>query len=246
MTPEARTIARTLRPFVQILAVTAGLALILKVFVLEAIYIPSPSMESTILPGDFLLVNKLAYGGRTLTVPFLNAGFLPLPKLGDVKRGDVIMFELPGSPRPARPTFFVKRCVAVPGDEISFHAGFAWINGSPFAAPDCPEMSPTTVPRRGDVIRLDSGFSPVWKQVIEREGHSVEVQGAVLIDGKPSSSYAIQKNYLFVLGDNLDHSYDSRHWGFLPEENVQGRAMIVYWSMEGFDVRWDRLGTLVR
>jgi signal peptidase I len=78
----------------------------------------------------------------------------------------------------------------------------------------------------------------------------------IIIDNKPVSSYTIEKNYLFVLGDNLNHSYDSRYWGFLPEENIIGKAMMVYWSrsqlkpsrgFSGFlsSIRWNRIGRFV-
>jgi signal peptidase I len=107
-------------------------------------------------------------------------------------------------------------------------------------------------------ISLDSNHFRAWVPLIRREGHTVDTaSGHIQIDGIPATSYIVQDNYLFVVGDNRGQSYDSGSWGLLPESNVIGVAELIYWSREvspststWYDlisyVRWNRIGTIVR
>jgi signal peptidase I len=245
-----RGIRRKLVASLEITLVAVLLAFTLKSFVIEAILVPSRSMESTILAGDYLFVNKLVYGSKSPALPFLGAGAFHLPGFRRVARGDVIVFDLPRSPA-APPVRFVKRCVAVAGDDIALRGGILSVNGVllPGQHPSSGEFGPERVPSRGDRLSLSAATLGEWREFIEREGHTVGTSpgGDVLVDGLPGATYTVEGNYLFALGDNREHSDDSRHWGFLPEENVIGQAMLVYWSHdETGGIRWDRLGTVIR
>lgn len=245
-------------------------ALVLKLFVLDAVTIPSSSMESTLLKGDFILVNKLIYGSRLPNhTPFSRSdvSFFRFPKLRDVGRGDVIVFELPSvgsGEKDSDPVYFVKRCIALGGDRIEIRNGTLIVNGEKVlwtgAEPirRTENYGPVDVPKRGDTIRLSDASYKRWSDLIRREGHTIEYSSTseILIDGKPTTTYTVERNYLFVLGDNRAHSYDSRYWGFLPEENVVGQAMVVYWSIEPSNIvrsisdfftsiRWNRIGMFI-
>jgi len=246
-----------------LLLITVFAATILKTFVVDAIFVPSPSMKETLLDGDFVLVNKLIYGAKLpQQLPFTRAKIplIQLPALRSIERGDVIVFELPMASSEAlyrKPVSFVKRCVALGGDKVSIRNGVLFVNDIASktkiqeyyddAHPLSDQYGPVTIPRRGDAISLTRENLSAWDDVIAREGHTVEqTASAILIDGQATTHYMIEKNYLFVLGDNRNHSYDSRYWGFLPEENVVGKAMMVYWSADPKSgVRWDRIGKLV-
>lgn len=241
-----RSLAAVRTPL-QVLIVAVILALLLKTFVVDAIVVPSHSMESTILPGDYVLVNKLVYGGGA-GAPF-RADLFRLPGFGSIRRGDVVVFALPAPPG-GRGTTFIKRCVALPGDRVAFRNGAAFVNG--IALPGWMSSTPDAfcvVPKAGDVIPLAGNLSEPLRALIEGEGHTLGSGegGEVTVDGKAGAYYTVRKNYLYVLGDNADRSYDSRQWGFLPEENVIGEAMMVYLSLkpEG-GARLDRIGTIVR
>jgi signal peptidase I len=258
-----------LRQYVEIIFAVLVAAILLKTFVIDAVHIPSPSMEGTILPGDYIVVNKLIYGASSPKyLPFSHAGFslFKLPGLRNVERGDVVVFEFPDNQQEATettPTYFVKRCVGRGGDIVSIENGVALINGNRLFPDDevCrgDNFGPVSVPKQGDRILLTPENYFQWEMLISHEGHTIRrtTSSGITIDGKPSNSYTIQKNYLFVLGDNRQHSYDSRSWGFLPEENVVGKATFVYWSlnpsraMSGAKdlfgiVRWNRIGTFIQ
>ncbi len=119
---------------------------------------------------------------------------------------------------------------------------------------------PLRIPKEGDIITLTAENIREWEMFIRREGHNISMSGeSILIDGNPSSSYTVQRDYVFGMGDNRYNSADSRYWGFIPEEDVIGTPMIVYWSWKNKDendkelslidkmmnIRWGRFGTII-
>ena len=250
----------SLRDAVAILSIVIAGAFILKMFVVDAIHVPSQSMEGTLLDGDYVLVNKLIYGATTpRRIPFTNTGvpFVRLPGVRSVERGDVIVFELPEPVSSSgSPTYFVKRCVAIAGDELRLWDGDLRVNGVEIgtrtftgkSASRSQDFGPIRVPRSGDVLELNDAASRIWQDVVVKDGHRISSghSSEILIDGHSATSYRVEQDYLFVVGDNADHSYDSRHWGLLPEENVLGKAMVVYWSVSpSSTTRWERVGKIV-
>jgi signal peptidase I len=136
--------------FLRTLLFTILVAFFLKLFVVEAFRIPSGSMENTLLVGDFLLVNKLAYGIRTPRyVPFTNLA-LPsfmLPLFRSVRRGDVVVFEFPGKHNgelPLGPEYYIKRCIGLPGDTITIRSGYVMVNGREVLLPTHAKSSVIT------------------------------------------------------------------------------------------------------
>ncbi|HHE32826.1 MAG TPA: signal peptidase I [Chlorobaculum parvum] len=259
------------REWFEALIIAALVATILRMFVIESYRIPTGSMEKTLLAGDFLFVNKFVYGAR---VPFTDIRF---PKVDDVERGDIIVFKFPRD----RSLNYIKRCVALPGDNLEIKEQQLIVNGEPSPLPPhaqflgaamppgvpdyqiFPAMSdfnkdnygPIRIPQKGDVVELTMRTIPLYHDLIAGEGHTVTLSGnRVLIDGAFADQYTVQKNYYFAMGDNRDNSLDSRYWGFLPESDLVGEAMMVYWSWDPdlplvFDpvekiasIRWDRIG----
>jgi signal peptidase I len=243
---------RRVRDGIIVLFLTVIFAAGLKSCIIDAYRIPTASMSETLLPGDFLLVNKFIYGARTpSTFLYIHLPSFRFPALKNVSRGDVIVFEFPGETNeviPVRHQYLVKRCIGIPGDTIQVVQGVVTVNS--FEFPDLKKSVkdfPTTiVPFRGMQIDLDSSSLHGWKVFIQREGHDVfEEDGSIFIDGFRSTTYTVEKNYFFALGDNINNSYDSRFWGFIPEENIVGRVMMIYWSKDDNGIRWNRIGTVV-
>jgi signal peptidase I len=213
--------------------ISVALFLVLRTFIVEAFKIPSGSMEGTLLIGDFLLVNKLAYGAE---IPFTHKR---LPALREPSRGDVIVFE---SPEDVSKTY-VKRLVGIAGDTLEMKDGVLFRNGIRLTeqyvshtAPDIDRVEERFRWQRQFVLRADAtiGYYP-----------SRNNWGPLVVPGK---------NY-FVLGDNRDNSSDSRYWGFVSDTLVKGRPFVIYYSYapdssEGLAwltrIRWSRLGELVR
>ena len=116
------------------------------------------------------------------------------------------------------------------------------------------QYGPIVVPKRGDLVNIDSASYFRWRVFVEREGHTAQYNaGTVFIDGAATSKYRVQRDYYFVLGDNRDNSMDSRYWGFVPDDHLIGEALFVYWSwnpeisVSGISdkistIRWDRIG----
>jgi signal peptidase I len=275
--------------FLREAGIVIGAFLILNNFVIASFLVPTGSMENEVMTGDLLFVNKFIYGGTSpRNVPFtdIRLPWFRLPGLRDVERGDVIVFVFPGNRDVVAPeefTFYLKRCVGLPGDTIQIIDRVLYVNGTPFPIPRNLKFSyhrirrgpeegifppgapwnednygPLVVPRKGMRIPLDPGNVRMWETFILREGHGVRVSGdTVLVDGVPSSAYAVERDYLFGMGDHRDNSLDGRYWGFIPRENLVGTPMIVYWSWDTEipiinifakleSVRWGRIGTLIK
>ncbi|MCS6989625.1 MAG: signal peptidase I [Chloroherpetonaceae bacterium] len=248
------------------------IAFVLRAFVAEAYRIPSASMENTLLVGDYLLVNKFLYGAK---IPFTD---WRLPALKEVAQGDVIAFKFPQDEE----MIFIKRCVAVAGQTIEIKNKIVFVDGVeqplPPEAKIGAEIEPAgkvdkaifplymnfnrdnygkiRVPKKGDTLALDERSFHLCKFVLEREGRSASLMGGVAyVDGKPATRYVVQQNYYFALGDNRDASHDSRYWGFVPESNIIGSALLIYWSwnpdaptfLEKLrSIRWERIGRIIR
>jgi signal peptidase I len=288
---KEKNIASTLIEYGKTILITLLVALVLKLFVVDAYRIPSTSMENTLQVGDFLLVNKLAYGIHTPRhLPFTATSLFSLtfPLFRSVHRGDVVVFEFPGGKNEVKPmesVNYIKRCIGLPGDTIEIRFGKVFVNGLETSFPlhgkniihstdnafqrnaeMFPEGSafsdinygPVVVPKRNDILKIDPATFSQWHILIEREGHGVQINAdTVLIDGVVISSYRVQQNYYFVLGDNRDNSMDSRYWGFVPNDHLIGEALFIYWSWDPdipvyslsekySTIRWNRIGTLIR
>lgn len=182
--------------------------------------------------------------------------------------------------------FYLKRAIGVAGDTVAISNRVVYVNGVPAPLPRHMKFNtthiqppgyadmrifpvgapfnednwgPVVVPRQGDIIQLSNANYPRWKTFIAREGHAVRMdeQGRILIDGVAATEYHVQRNYLFGMGDNRDNSLDGRFWGFIPEENIVGTPMIVYWSWDPdmsianifgklASIRLGRIGTVIR
>jgi len=262
---------RRLRLLVRALLASLALLLIVRVFVFEpyGISFDSPSMEPTILPGDVVLVDKLPYIIRSLRyIPFTR---VPIPYvefrgLGSLDRGDVVVFDYPTASRAAGPIEqYVKRCVAVAGDTVNMADGRIVVNGVEVAPVpgDGPRRArfdtarswgplrggePLIVPYRGMMIPMDSLSQARWGPLIESEGVSVAYRNRIVfLGGLPAVTYEVRRDYFFALGDNSSNSRDSRVFGFVPYDNLVGRAWRLYWSRDSEgSIRWSRIGMLIQ
>ncbi|MBM4276136.1 MAG: signal peptidase I [Deltaproteobacteria bacterium] len=220
------------REYGEALVIALVLALIIRAFLVQAFSIPSGSMQPTLLIGDYLLVNKFSYGIRN---PFSNKVLIPI---NQPQRGDVVVFIFPQDPSKD----YIKRVVGLPGDQVQVINKKVYVNSQLVETPYAVYADQTMIPA-GQSTR--DNFGPV---VV------------------PRYSY-------FVMGDNRDQSYDSRFWGFVPDDALRGKAIIIYFSWEGhpgstffpsllagfkgliskyswnsqsFQVRWSRIGKLIK
>ena len=191
---------------------TVVIAIFVITFIVQAFQIPSESMENTLLVGDYLLVNKLCYGG-----PGLGDHVMPYQK---IKRGDIIVFHYPVDPR----QHFVKRVIGVPGDHLRMDKKKVLINGRPLDEPYVRFLEPANNLFRDSFPRVDiaaPGQVGDWWLEMKK----------LVVDGQ----LIIPEGHYFVMGDNRDDSEDSRYWGFVPQENVIGRPLVIYWSVRDWD-----------
>ncbi len=344
----------------------------------EAYTIPTPSMENSLLVGDYLFVSKLHYGPTTPITPlqlplthqtipgtsipsFSDAIRLPqwrLPGFSDVKSGDVVVFHVPTEAQypPDLRTNYIKRCIAVAGDELLIKRRQVYVNGKPMENPpqmqyayvvsgtgvlneetfyqrgiQTPEgdgygnflvhctpavakelkslefvknvelyasrtdsagvgdprifpnnpdaniqlplatlappkvvvpwnkdnFGPVRIPKKGATVQLTPATVPLYLKVIMRyednPGVKLGPDGMLYqADGKPLTSYTFKQNYYWMMGDNRHNSEDSRFWGFVPEEQIVGKAVFIWMSSNphpeqgGSSIRWNRLFSLIR
>ena len=189
---------------------TVVIAIFVITFIVQAFQIPSESMENTLLVGDYLLVNKLCYGGQGM-------GLMPYQKIA---RGDIIVFHYPVDPT----QHFVKRVIGVPGDHLRMINKKVWINGKPIEEPYVRFLEPPNNMFRDNFPRVDipaPGLVGEWWQQMRK----------LVEDGQ----LIVPAGHYLVMGDNRDDSQDSRYWGFVPRENIIGRPLVIYWSVRDWD-----------
>jgi signal peptidase I len=240
------------------------LVLLINSFLLASFEVPTGSMEDTVKIGDRLFVNKFIYGGSTpYAIPFtsIRIPHFRVPGFRKVAQGDVIVFDWPGFrdqvEKPAQ-QWYLKRCIALPGDMVRIENKIVYVNGKRFQNPvhskflrpmpapasdpnpnifpkgarfNEDNYGPVIVPQKGMSLILTPETLPAWEVFIRRERHTTGTKdGKIIIDGRETSSYTVEKDYVFAMGDNRDDSLDSRFWGFVPVEDIIGTPMIVYWS----------------
>jgi signal peptidase I len=182
--------------------------------------------------------------------------------------------------------FYLKRAIGLAGDTVQVVNRVVYVNGKPAPLPrnrkfdtdriqppgltdprifplgapfNEDNWGPVVIPKKGDAVQLDAATYDRWRVFIAREGHAVRIddRARLLVDGLPTTEYKVERNYLFGMGDHRDNSLDGRFWGFIPEENIVGTPMIVYWSWDPnialFDIfsklasiRPSRIGTLIK
>ncbi len=224
-----------LRQNIEALAFAIILALIIRTFVFQPFKIPSGSMIPNLLVGDHLLVNKFVYGTK---IPFTNIEVLPLEK---IKRGDVIVFTYPNNENDPTKNglYYIKRVIGLPGDDIDIDGRNLYINREEIPLDYIGTYSDERNSQQFDEYREDI-FGEEHK-VIFRKGKENTTKGSKI----PVSR--VPEGYVFVMGDNRDNSQDSRFWGFVPKENIAGKAFVIHWSWDFSNpdvlnkVRWDRI-----
>ena len=189
------------------------IVLLLRSFIVEPFRIPSGSMIPTLLVGDFILVNKFEYG---LRLPLFNKKFVEINK---PKVGDVAVFRFPLDPT----TPFIKRIIGLPGDKIVYKGKQLTINGVSIKQTD-----------QGSFVGVRSATKHTGDRLISEELGSEPHQ--IIRTGSSygiSGEYQVPEGHYFVLGDNRDNSRDSRFWGFVPEENLMGKAFYIWLNWDG-------------
>jgi signal peptidase I len=247
------------REYFESAAVTVIMALFGMTFIVQAVKVPTGSMQNTITIGDHLLVNKFIFA------PGESLPFLPQR---EIQRGDIIVFKYPGNiynpesdfERPDNKpivTNYVKRVIGLPGDTIRLDGRSVIVNGQALPEHQIEAIDPgkerpldiQNAPARKPGQSYDVYYNPDFVsddyEIFKHEGRNGEI--------------TVPANKYFVMGDNRNNSQDSRYWGFVPREYVIGRAMFVYWSYDESapqdgnplvlffkNTRWSRTGTMVK
>ena len=202
------------------------LVLVIRSFIAEPFRIPSSSMVPTLHIGDFILVNKFSYGVR---LPVLHT---KLFNTGEPERGDVAVFRFPkkAEDKDKPDVDYIKRVVGLPGDRIGYFNKTIYINGEPVGQEKVePEdmILPAYTEQRfehmgdnGHMIWVDTDKRPMEGEMVVPEGH------------------------YFMMGDNRDNSNDSRYWGTVPEDNLVGKAFLIWmsWDWDNGGIIWNRIG----
>lgn len=183
----------------------------LRSFLVEPFQIPSRSMVPTLEVGDFILVNKFAYGVRA---PVLNTEIIPI---GKPERGDVMVFFPPHAPK----TYYIKRVIGLPGDQISYDNHILSINGKVIEERLLAELPAGSPSYRVVTENIDGKEFTTYKHF---QLNRLSVRG----------SWVVPSGHYFMMGDNRDESSDSRDWGFVSEDAIVGKAFAVWMHWERF------------
>lgn len=202
--------------------------LLLRSFLMEPFRIPSGSMMPTLLVGDFILVNKYTYGIR---LPVVDKKII---EIGEPRRGDIVVFRYPKD----RSVDYIKRVIGLPGDRIGYFQKQLYVNGKPVEQQS-----------KGSYTGVGAGLSMTgadWRvEQLDSLAHDI-----LVVPNQPSIEGEVQvpAGHYFVMGDNRDNSNDSRFWGFVPEQNLVGKAFMIWmsWDSANGGIGWNRIGTQVQ
>ena len=228
------------RSFFPVILIVFGL----RSFLVEPFKIPSGSMMPTLLVGDFILVNKFTYGIR---LPVINKKVV---QFNDPRRGDVMVFRYPQDPA----LDYIKRVIGIPGDTVEYRDKRLIINGQ-----EVPWRPDGTYSYVGGGLNYITAM--VYMEHLGEADHKLMVQQGFpsVIPAQVGDNFPYRENcsynesgsgftckvpagYYFMMGDNRDASNDSRYWGFVPDENIVGKAFFIWMNFDGFR----RIGTLIR
>ena len=253
-----------IREYFESAVVTVIMALFGMTFIVQAVKVPTGSMQNTIVVGDHLLVNKFI---------FAPGPQIPVLPQREIRRGDIIVFKYPGNKFNAErdrqednipfKVNYVKRVIGLPGETVELRGLQVYINGQPLpehviVARNVNEKAPLEIiedtPRKGDEKWNVYYFEDTVEAARAGQRAGVSPDFHFAVDGKPVK---IPDNSYFVMGDDRDNSLDSRAWGFVPRDLIIGRAMFVYWSYDETqpfsspvdffsNTRWRRTFTLVK
>ncbi len=232
----------TIREYFESFVVTLIMAIFGMTFILQAVTVPTGSMQNTILVGDYLLVNKFIFtpGG----------GSLPFLPQREIERGDIVVFKYPGNklyPEKDRAhgnsaipyqVNYVKRVIGLPGETIEFKNNQVFINGQLLAENrvigDADDNISALEVKEFEEKRPESKYTVYYREdtmnaVKRGDPRVMRPDYEFGVAGKPM---VVPENSFFVMGDSRDNSEDSRYWGFVPRGLIIGRAMFVYWSCD--------------
>lgn len=206
----------------------------LRSFVMEPFKIPSGSMIPTLLVGDFILVNKFTYGIR---LPVINQKIV---EMNQPKRGEVMVFRYPQDPS----IDYIKRVVGLPGDTVNYNNKQLSINGKPIE-----------INYKDEYKYVEAGLSYIYterfeeflgdqshKILINQETKGMHMANIYYFPFRDNCTYSqngftcvVPDDHYFTLGDNRDSSSDSRYWGFVPDQNIVGKAFMIWWNFNDFE-----------
>ena len=187
------------------------IVLLVRSFLFEPFQIPSGSMIPTLKIGDFIIVNKFDYG---LRLPVTGTKIF---SVGEPRHGDVMVFKFPKNPK----IDYIKRVIGLPGDHIRYQDKTLYVNGQAVPSKLLASMQDSYDPKKGQ--------APTFKLSSESLGaHKFNIQTYPGSPQAKKTEWVVPKGMYFVMGDNRDKSYDSRFWGFVPEENIVGKAVYIW------------------
>jgi len=199
------------------------LALVIRTLFFQPFSIPSGSMRPTLLEGDYLFVTKWAYGYSKHSLPFSPPLFSGRIWAGEPERGDVVVFKFPPNPS----IDYIKRVIGLPGDRIQMRSGQVFINGEPVKRERMEDINDP------DVTEVDRPVQ-VWRETLPNGVSYNTLDLSPNGIGDDTREFAVPQGHYFMMGDNRDNSSDSRFSvGFVPAENLIGRANIIFFSIAG-------------
>ncbi|MGF1457174.1 MAG: signal peptidase I [Alphaproteobacteria bacterium] len=229
---------------VKTIGIALLIALVIRAFLFQPFNIPSGSMKSTLLEGDYLFVSKFAYGYSRHSLPFSPPVFDGRVLAGTPERGDVVVFKLPRDGK----TDYIKRVIGLPGDKIQLRSGVTYINGVPVERERVEDFIEQDA--YGNLARV-----PRYRETLANGVSYDTLDRYANGDYDNTQVYVVPEGHYFMMGDNRDQSADSREAhavSYVPAENLVGRAEVLFFSTDGSaafwevwnwpgSIRWDRL-----